>query len=117
MPPKPSFCVKLLSSQHENAPAATSIITFVLPGTLAEDNLQSKILKMHLSEWNLNISNYSSLPGPSSTSILYGMPTLQTPLNMLGFGDMTELRAGATDNVVDEAVHSHWMAPEVSFPL
>ena len=74
MPPKPSFRVKLSSSRHENALVPLSTITFALPGTLVEEKLlrrlqiewRSKIQKTRLSEWNLNISNQSSLPGPSS---------------------------------------------------
>ncbi|KAF8955296.1 hypothetical protein BDZ97DRAFT_1858583, partial [Flammula alnicola] len=72
-------------------------MSFALPGTLAEDKLLrrsqrestfqcSNIQKTRLSEWDLSISNTAPLPGPSSTSIAYGMPTPQTPLNMLDFG-------------------------------
>ena len=115
MPPKPSFRVRLSSSQHEeNAPAPTSMTMFALPGSLAEDKLRSNIQKTRLSKWNLNIPGHSFLPGPSSTSIAYGMPTPQTPLNMLGssLGYMAELDTGAANNVVDEVYQSHWMSPE-----
>jgi hypothetical protein len=127
---KPSFRVKLSSSQHENAPPQTSTVIFALPGTLAEEKMlrrsrnesRSKVQKTRLSDWNLNISDHdtssSSLPYPSSTttSIAYGMPTplAQTPLDIFECTTDSELDHGAADNVIDDG---DWMASGTSFPL
>ncbi|KAF8957735.1 hypothetical protein BDZ97DRAFT_1844894 [Flammula alnicola] len=118
MPPKPSFRVKLSLSQQENVSGATSttMMSFALLGTLAEDEdkllrksqreptfQSSNVQKTRLSDWDLNISNTAPLLDPSSTSIAYGMPTPQTPLNMLDLGYAMELDTGPTDNIVDRA--------------
>ncbi|KAF8950849.1 hypothetical protein BDZ97DRAFT_1865324 [Flammula alnicola] len=80
-------------------------MSFALPGTLAEDKLlrrsqrestfqSSNIQKMRLSEWDLSVSNTAPLPGPSLTSIAYGMLAPQTPLNMVDFGYAMESDRG-----------------------
>jgi hypothetical protein len=98
MPLKPSFRVKLPPKQQENAPLHPPMTTsFALPGTLAERKAQRKsqrelnfnsshVQKTRLAEWDLNTPSTSASLLRSSTTIVYGMPTPQTPLSLLDTG-------------------------------
>ncbi|KAF8954830.1 hypothetical protein BDZ97DRAFT_1862647 [Flammula alnicola] len=126
MPPKPSFKVKISANEKENVSLpSSSTMSFALPGTLAEDKLlrksqressfnSSNVSKTRLSEWDLNVSNAGPLPAQSSTSIAYGMPTPQTPWNLLDIGHTMDLETGVYNDVVGRV---GWTASEDCFPL
>ena len=106
MPPKPSFQVKLSGKQQENLPPnPLTTTTFALPGMIADNKLQWKlqwqstfnslgIQKSRLDEWDVNfLPSTSALSIQNSTTIAYGLPTLETLLNPLEIGDAMETEA------------------------
>src|SRR6266511_4062619 len=89
MPPKASFRVKLSKYQEENAPPLPLMMSFALPGTLADIKFQhksqwelgfnnSQIQKTRLATWDLNTSTHALL-SQSSMMFTNGMLMPQMP--------------------------------------
>ena len=116
MPPKALFHVKLQKTQEKDPIPSSIMATFALPGTESEAKVLRKerqfnfiISKSRLSDWNLNIPNQQTLPSQSSTSILHGMPTPQTPMSSVEMGYTMKLGTDCAMDTVD------WLAQEASF--